>query len=144
MKHWHGVVLATLVAGVVLVLDIFPDTDIVLTLAKYKDRILFGIGGIFLGALVETIWLLVMDLTETKHARDEAKKAIKALNENTTSIYARYDDLVRQLSEKIERDETIRELMDNQSAPFSREAIRSKWMYSLYRLRESYLATNYI
>jgi hypothetical protein len=35
----------------------------------------------------------------------------------------------------IQRRETIHELIDNQGAPFSKEAIRSKWIYLLCRLR---------
>lgn len=138
MRHWHGVVLALLLALICLVIELMPDTLV------SKDRALFGLFSVLVATLVETVWLIGMDLVETKQARREMSAANEKTQEVLVGIQTGYEELVRSVSVRMERDESLVEVVGNQRPGLSPEEVRERWMYLLSRLRNTYSATNYI
>jgi ribosomal protein S18 acetylase RimI-like enzyme len=138
MKHWHGVSLGLVVAGTYAGLEFLELPE------ETKRRLVFVFTGVFMGAIAEAIWLLLMDLREATSAREDIQTTLQRLDGSINQIARHHDELVQQLSERIERDETISDLMDSHDVALTPESLQSKWMYLLCRLRKSYLATNYI
>ena len=138
MKHWHGVAAALFVALVCLIVDQLPETVV------NKERALFGLFAILLATLAEVLWLILLDLRETKSARTEASEANQKTKTVLEQIQTRYGELVTKVSERMERDESLFEVIGHQRPGLSHEEMRTQWLYLLNRLRKTYDATNYI
>jgi hypothetical protein len=109
-----------------------------------KTKILTTFVALCIGLLIEGVYLLFLDLAETRKAEKESRCEHKGTVNVLSDIRDRHQELLRKLAEKMERDESLLEVMRNERPGFSAAEMMENWLYQLNRLQGSYWATNYI